>query len=60
MQSFVQDFVRQPMTINLQSELSRFGLNVETTGARSRIFVSKTLTRKQRDLFRELGYNGDR
>ena len=60
MQSFVQDFVRQPVTINLQSELSRFGLNVETTGARSRIFVSKTLTRKQRDLFRELGYNGDR
>ena len=60
MQSFVQDFVRQPVTINLQLELSRFGLNVETAGARSRIIVSKTLTRKQRDLLRELGYNGDR
>jgi len=60
MQSFAQNFVRQPVTINLGSELPRFGLNVETAGARSRIIVSEKLTRKQRDLLRDLGYNGDR
>ena len=56
-QDFGRLFIRNAVTINLQEELAPFGLRVETFGLRTRISVSETLTRQQRDLLHELGYN---
>jgi len=56
-QDFVQMFIRNPVAINLQTELAPFGLRAEKFGARTSISVSEQLTRRQRDLLRELGYN---
>lgn len=50
-------FIRNAVTINLQEQLAPFGLKVETIGLRTYITVSETLTRQQRDLLHELGYN---
>jgi predicted metalloprotease with PDZ domain len=56
-ENFAQQFIRNPVTINLTNELSPFGLQVETFGLRTRIGVSEKLNKQQRDLLRELGYN---
>jgi hypothetical protein len=56
-QDFGRLFIRNAVAINLQEELSPFGLRVETFGLRTRISVSEALTRQQRDLLHELGYN---
>ena len=56
-QGFVQVFIRNPVAINLQAELAPFGLRAEKSGSRTRISVSEQLTKRQRDLLRELGYN---
>jgi predicted metalloprotease with PDZ domain len=56
-QDFVRLFIYNPVSINLQMELEPFGLRVERFGSRTRITVSEQLTRQQRDLLRELGYN---
>jgi predicted metalloprotease with PDZ domain len=57
MQEFAGTFIRRAAAIDLSSELATFGLRVERLGLRTRISVSETLTRRQRDLLRELGYN---
>ena len=57
MQDFADSFIRRPAPVNLQAELSLFGLNVERVGLRSQISVSERLSRRQRDLLHELGYN---
>ena len=57
MQEFAESFIRRAAAIGLSSELATFGLRVERLGLRTRISVSETLTRRQRDLLRELGYN---
>jgi predicted metalloprotease with PDZ domain len=57
MEHFAETYVRRAAVIDLQGEISPFGLNVERLGLRTRISVSQTLTRQQRDLLRELGYN---
>jgi len=57
MQEFAESLVRHAATIDLPSELATFGLRVERLGLRTRISASETLTRRQRDLLRELGYN---
>jgi hypothetical protein len=57
MQEFAGSFISRAATIDLSSELATFGLRVERLGLRTRISVSETLTRRQRDLLRELGYN---
>jgi len=54
---FLERFIRRPVTINLATELTEFGLQVETAGLRTRISVSEKLNKHQRDLLRELGYN---
>ena len=54
---FVRMFVRNPVSINLSAELSAFGLTVESVGRRTQITVNAKLTRAQRDLLRQLGYN---
>ena len=56
-QDFGRLFIREAVAINLQEELAPFGLRVETFGLRTRINVSEALTRQQRDLLHELGYN---
>jgi len=56
-QVFVRQFIREPVTISLASELAPFGLQVETFGLRTRLGVSEKLSKSQGDLFRELGYN---
>ena len=56
-QGFVQGFIREPVTISLASELAQFGLRVETFGLRTRLSVGEQLSKPQRDLLRELGYN---
>jgi predicted metalloprotease with PDZ domain len=56
-QAFVDSFVRKPVSINLVSELAPFGLIVDTSGIRTRISVSEKLSKQQRDLLGELGYN---
>lgn len=50
-------FIRNAVTINLREQLAPFGLKVETIGLRTYISASETLTRQQRDLLHELGYN---
>ena len=57
LQDFGRSFIRDAVVINLQEELAPFGLRVETFGLRTRISVSEALTRQQRDLLHELGYN---
>jgi predicted metalloprotease with PDZ domain len=57
MQGFPESFIRRAAAIDLSSELATFGLRVERLGLRTRISASETLTRRQRDLLRELGYN---
>ena len=54
---FLERFIRRPVTINLATELTEFGLQVETVGLRTRISVSEKLNKHQRDLLRQLGYN---
>ena len=53
----VRAFVTQPAKIELRQELAPWGLKVETFGLRTRISVSEELTKQQRDLLRQLGYN---
>jgi hypothetical protein len=57
MQDFGRSFVSNPAAINLAEQLAPFGLRVETFGLRTRISVSEALTRQQRDLLHDLGYN---
>jgi hypothetical protein len=56
-QGFVRQFIRDPVTISLASELAPFGLRVETFGLRTRLSLNEQLNKPQRDLWRELGYN---
>jgi hypothetical protein len=56
-QEFGRLFIRDAVAIDLQEQLAPFGLRVETIGLRTRISVSEALTRQQRDLLHELGYN---
>ena len=50
-------FIRNAVTISLPEQLAPFGLKSETIGLRTYISVNQTLTRQQRDLLHELGYN---
>jgi len=54
---FVNRDIRSPVSINLATELAPLGLKVEMLGLRTHISVSENLTKQQRDLLRDLGYN---
>jgi len=54
---YERQFIRNPVSINLASELAPFGLKVDVIGSRTQISVSEKLSKQQRDLLRELGYN---
>jgi hypothetical protein len=57
MPGLAESFIRRAAVVDLPAELAAFGLRVEHLGLRTRISVNETLTRRQRDLLRELGYN---
>jgi hypothetical protein len=59
-QLLVNRLVVQRMSVDLQKELSPFGLIVEKPGVRTHISVNPQLTSKQRDLLKQLGYNEPR
>lgn len=54
---FERQFIRNPVSISFASELAPFGLKVDIVGLRTQISVSEKLSKQQRDLLRELGYN---
>ena len=54
---FGSSYVEQPIAIDLSTELTRFGFKVERFGLRTRISVQEQLTKAQRDLLHQLGYN---
>jgi predicted metalloprotease with PDZ domain len=54
---FTKLHIESPTDVDLPSALQAFGLEVRQTGARTRIHVTKSLTRQQHDLLRGLGYN---
>ena len=56
-QNFAQRFIGEPYAIDLQKEIAPFGLQVEKFGPHSRIVVGDHLSKRQRDLLRDLGYN---
>ncbi|HYX28220.1 MAG TPA: hypothetical protein VE863_06615 [Pyrinomonadaceae bacterium] len=49
--------ITEPTTIDLRRELLAYGLVVENSGVRTRVTVAESLTKRQRDLLAELGYN---
>jgi hypothetical protein len=57
MKTLVDSKISSPAQIDLKSELATFGLFVENFGLRTRISVSEQLTRQQRELLKDLGYN---
>jgi predicted metalloprotease with PDZ domain len=59
MQDFTRRFVESAGTVDLASLIAPFGLRVERGGVRTHVAVSDSLTRSQRDLLREFGYNGE-
>src|SRR5207249_5397197 len=57
MKEFVAGFVGRPARINLSEALKNSGLVADSFGARTRISAGGSLTRQQRDLLSDLGYN---
>lgn len=58
-QNFVERFITAPVSIDLKNELAPFGLRVEKL-VRTHISVSDDLSKRQRDLLKQLGYNEPR
>ncbi len=54
---FVHSFIQTPVSVSLAKELEPFGLTVDAGGFRTQISVNEKLSKQQRDLLRELGYN---
>jgi predicted metalloprotease with PDZ domain len=57
MESAAAAAVNNPLAIDLASELAPYGLLVDKFGTNTRVTVAERLTKRQRDLLRELGYN---
>jgi hypothetical protein len=56
---FVERFITAPVSVDLKKELAPFGLRVEKL-VRTHISVSDDVTKRQRDLLKQLGYNEPR
>jgi len=54
---FPDTYIRKPVTIDLGLLLQDFGLRVEKVGLRNRLVVNESLTRNQKALLMDLGYN---
>jgi predicted metalloprotease with PDZ domain len=57
MQDFAGRYVEGDDEIDLAAELTPFGLRLESTGARTRVVVSDSPDKSQRDLLKKFGYN---
>lgn len=57
MQDFANRYVEGQTEIDLAAELAPFGLRLEATGTRTRVVVSDSLNKSQRDLLQKFGYN---
>ena len=57
MQGTVAPAINDARSIDLPRELAPYGLLVDKFGPNTRVAVAERLTRRQRDLLRELGYN---
>lgn len=57
--NFVERFITAPVSIDLKNELAPFGLRVEKL-VRTHISVSEDVSKRQRDLLKQLGYNEPR
>lgn len=58
MQEFVRRYIENASAIDLPAAIAPFGLQAErVAGFRTRIVVTSSLSRAQRDLLRKLGYN---
>ncbi len=54
---FSKRYIESAHRLDLTNALDAFGLRLERTGARTRITVSNSPGRAQRDLLRQMGYN---
>lgn len=54
---FSKRYIERANRLDLTTTLNAFGLQVEQSGTRTRITVSNSLSRTQRDLLRQMGYN---
>ena len=54
---FSKRYIESANQLDLTNALNTFGLKVEGNGARTRINVADSLSRAQRDLLRQMGYN---
>lgn len=54
---FSKRYIESANRLDLTNALEAFGLQVGQSGARTRINVSNSLSRSQRDLLRQMGYN---
>jgi len=52
-----EHYIKSPGGVELETLLARYGLRVESTGARKHLSISPALSRQQRELLRSLGYN---
>lgn len=54
---FSRHYIESVNRLELTNAFASFGLNVSRNGTRTRITVSDSLSRAQRDLLRQMGYN---
>jgi len=57
MRDFVRRYIESPAAIDLKGALTAYGLQILPGGARTHVQVADSLSRDQRDLLRQLGYN---
>jgi predicted metalloprotease with PDZ domain len=57
MQASAASAITGARAIDLPKELAPYGLSVDKFGSNTRVAVAERLTKRQRDLLRELGYN---
>ncbi|HEX8709398.1 MAG TPA: hypothetical protein VF723_14230, partial [Pyrinomonadaceae bacterium] len=57
MQEFTRRYVETASPVELAAAIAPFGLRVEPGGVRTRIALADSLSRAQRDLLRDFGYN---
>jgi predicted metalloprotease with PDZ domain len=57
MRDFIRRYIESPAVIDLKSALPVYGLQLFPGGVRTHVQVAGGLSRQQRDLLRQLGYN---
>jgi predicted metalloprotease with PDZ domain len=57
MRDFVRLYIESAGAIDLKTALANYGLELLPNGVRTHVLVAEQLSRRQRDLLRQLGYN---